>query len=173
LPSQSFPSAGQGFAGQSYPQPQYPGQGFHQPIITEYKEDIFYSNRTKKYDSFHKHFFFENGQKAYDGFHNHAFYDNGTKAFDGFHGHVFYRNGKKAYDGFFYKASYENGEKLGSSGINYAAEGVSMNLNQNVDNFQIKLGQDFNLSVSISEEPESKKVYLYIGYQCALSKILS
>jgi hypothetical protein len=82
----------------------------YSPLVTEFREDVFYRNGKKKYDSFHKHFFFENGTKAFDGFHNHAFYaDNGVKAFDGFHGHVMYHNGKQAYNGFFYKAKYENG----------------------------------------------------------------
>ena len=136
----------------------------------EYKEDVFYKNGKKKYDSFHKHFYFENGNMAYDGFHNHAYFDNGTKAFDGFHGHVYYRNGRQAYDGFFYKASYENGSQQGSSGINYAAESVAMNLNQNVDDFQITLGEGICITVSISQSPKSKHVKLYIGYQCVLDK---
>ena len=140
-------------------------------MVTEYKEDVFYRNGKKKYDSFHKHFFFENGNKAYDGFHNHAYYaDNSVKAFDGFHGHVNYHNGKQAYDGFFYKAKYENGNNLGKSGMNYSAENVSMVLKENEDIFDIYLGEDFRIWVMIGERPKCKKVRLFIGNQCVLEK---
>ena len=144
-----------------------------QPFVTEFKDDVFYPNGKKKYDSFHKHFFFSNGNKAYDGFHNHAFYsDNKVKAFDGFHGHVYYHNSKQAYDGFFYKAKYENGNNLGKSGLSHSAECVSMVLRDNEDEFEIRLGEDFRILVTIGERSNSKKVRLYIGYQCVLEKNL-
>ena len=142
-------------------------------MVSEFREDVFYRNGKKKYDSFHKHFFFENGTKAFDGFHNHAFFaDNGVKAFDGFHGHVYYHNGQQAYDGFFYKAKYENGNNLGKSGLSYRAENVSMVLRENVDEFEIYLGEDFRLWVAIGENSGSKHIRLYIGYQCVLDKHL-
>ena len=141
--------------------------------MSEFREDVFHKNGKKKYDSFHKHFFFENGTKAFDGFHSHAFYaDNGVRAFDGFHGHVYYHNRQQAYDGFFYKAKYENGNNLGKSGLSYRAENVSMVLRENVDEFEIYLGEDFRLWVAIGENSRSKHIRLYIGYQCVLDKNL-
>ena len=133
---------------------------------------MFYRNGKKKYDSFHKHFYFDNGQKAYDGFHNHAFYSSGQKAFDGFHGHVYYSNGKKAYDGFFYKANYENGNPLGKSGVNYSAEGVSMSLGKDVDEFHIVLSNNSSISVTIGEKPKFKNVKLYLDGQYVLTTSL-
>jgi hypothetical protein len=179
---QGFPPSQPGYPpsqfGQASAQPDH--QSFpllnlnhYSPLVSEFREDVFYRNGKKKYDSFHKHFFFENGTKAYDGFHNHAFYaDNGVKAFDGFHGHVMYHNGKQAYDGFFYKAKYENGNDLGKSGLSYRAENVSMVLRENVHEFEIYLGEDFRLWVAIGENSRSKHIRLYIGYQCVLDKNL-
>lgn len=41
--------------------------------------DIFYSNGTKKYDSFNKSFFYPNGATLYDGFTGNVYYEDGVK----------------------------------------------------------------------------------------------
>ncbi len=45
----------------------------------KYLGDIFYSNGTKKYDSFNKSFFYSNGSMFYDGFTGNVFYEDGVK----------------------------------------------------------------------------------------------
>ena len=94
------------------------------------------------------------------------------EAFDGFHGHVYYHNRQQAYDGFFCKSKYENGNDLSKSGLSYRTKNVSMVLRENVDEFEIYLGEDFRLWVAIGEKPRSKHIRLYIGYQCDLEKHL-
>jgi hypothetical protein len=56
--------------------------------------------------------------------------------------------------------------------MRYSAEGVSMNLNNDFDEFFINLGQDFYFYVGISENHRSKDIRLYSGSMCVYAKTL-
>ena len=143
--------------------------------LNEFKNDAYFPNGKKKYDSFHKDLFFYNGNKAFDGFQNKAFYfDNKIKAFDGFHGNINYHNGKEAYDAFFKKAKSQYGSDLGNGSFSYSAQNVKIMSSENTCQFEIILGEGFRMFVAIKDTLgiRTNKIRLCDGYHCVLEKSL-
>ena len=105
---------------------------------------------------------FSNGRKVYSKTLGDFYYDDGRKAFSKTGGDVFYRNGKKAYSGTLDKAFHVNGQSMGSAdGVNYSAEGVSMDLGPNLDSFEVDLGEGLLARIQVGHKPNFKRAKLY------------
>ena len=107
--------------------------------------------------------FFKNGKKVFSSTTKDLFFDDGKKAYSGCTGDVFYSNGKKAYSTTLGKGFYENGNALGTSGVNYSSDGVSMNLTEAINTFRVGLGEGFEALIEIGKKPSYKNVKLLAG----------
>lgn len=73
---------------------------------------------------------------------------------------MYFLNGKKAWDGFHKEASFDNGNKMGSSGINYSAQNVSMNIrDKNQAEFRLTLGNHFYATVDMNGGNKEFKLF--------------